>query len=294
MRLFRLKLIALAFVICPLTGCTISQHMANISDTIEFRHQLQEQKIAIRQAELERERRELERLRRAEINEIRQETAAMVPELKSTLETQIAQKITNLRLVPDYAQMAKTAAMFAQLEEQNERIYQEQLARWMKEQAEFQRSDAQFASWRPACRLHGHGCHCPPEPDCGKPAPKRAPVRAPVKAVPPKMPVRYKMEFEMEQDVESQAYTEAQPGRAPVKEKCLPEKGKSCGQHDCEHCGRRFGDHHHDNYHGHAESDYQDRTVEPPPEPPVPVIYDDTVFRSEVPAVQSVSSQRRQ
>jgi hypothetical protein len=206
------------------------------------------------------------------------------------LETQLTQKIKNLRLVPDYAQMAKTAAMFAQLEEQNERIYQEQLAKWMQEQAEFQRSDSQFAAWRPACRLHGHGCNCQPEPDCGKPAAKRAPVRAPVKAIPPKMPVRYKMEFEMEQDVESQAYTEAQPGRAPVKERCLPEKGKSCGQHDCEHCGRRFGGRHYDNYDGHVESDNQNRTGGSPPAPPIPVIYDDTVFRSESPAVQAVSS----
>ncbi|MBC8354954.1 MAG: hypothetical protein H8E66_23500 [Planctomycetes bacterium] len=292
MSISQLKLIALALGISPLMGCAIGQHINNINDTIEFRTQLHEQQMAIRQAELERERTELERLRRAEINEIRRETSAMVPELKSTLETKLAQKITNLRLVPDYAQMAKTAAMFAKLEEQNERIYQEQLAKWLEEQAEVQRSDAQFASWHPSCRIHGHGCNCPPEADCGKPAPKRAPVRAPVKSSPPKMPVRYKMEFEMDQDVESQAYTEAQPGRAPVKERCLPEKGKACGKDDCEHCGHGFRRGYRERHNYQAGSDYQEQTGAPPAQPPIPVIYDETALRSGLPTVQAVSGQR--
>jgi uncharacterized membrane-anchored protein YhcB (DUF1043 family) len=177
--------------LCPLLGCNIGSYVTRITDTFQFRKDLREQEMAVRQAELERERSELERVRRAELNEIRQQTAHMVPELKSTLETRMSQKITNLRLVPDYVQMAKTAELYARLEEQTERIYQEQLTKWIEDQAENQRANAQFASWRPNCRFHGaKGCNCPLEPDCAKPNPRRAPLRAPVKTLPPKMPVR--------------------------------------------------------------------------------------------------------
>jgi len=40
----------------------------------------------------------------------------------------------------------------------------------------------------------------------------------------PKLPVKYKMEFDVEAGVEGWEFIEAQPGRAPVKERCLPDK----------------------------------------------------------------------
>jgi hypothetical protein len=244
--------------------------------------------MAVREAELERERTELERLRRAELNEIRDSTAEMVPELKSTLATNMSQKIKNLRLVPDYEHMARTAELYAKLEEQNERIYQEQLAKWFEELAEMQRADAHFASWRKPCRFHGEkSCDCPKEPGCDK-VPPRSPVRegprAPVKAAPPKMPVKYKMEFDVEQDVESQAITEAQPSRAPVKEMCLPKEGKSCGKGDCDKCRHLFHNRHSGSYEDHTDGEQPVTNAVPPPTPPVPVLFDgETVYRSVYP-----------
>jgi len=257
--------------------------------------QLREQQMAVRQAELERERTELERLRRAEINEIRKQTAKMMPQVKTSLLTNMTQTFKNVRLVVDYEHMAMTAAMYAKLEEQNERIYQEQLTKWFEDQADFQRADANFASWRKPCRLHGKtGCHhCQKEPGCD--IPDRSNVRqgppAPVKAIPPKMPVKYKMEFEVEQEVESQSIIEATPGRAPVKEKCLPKEGKSCGKGGCDKCRHLFHNRHFGSYEHRTDAQQPTAGAAPPPEPPVPVLFEgETVYRSVFPDVRVAST----
>ena len=137
MRHSPLKLILLAIGLCPLAGCNLNSHLTRITDTFEFRMQLRDQQMAVREAELERERTELERLRRAELNEIRQQTAKMMPQVKTSLMTNMSQTFKNVRMVVDYEHMARTAAMYAKLEEQNERIYQEQLTKWFEDQAEF-------------------------------------------------------------------------------------------------------------------------------------------------------------
>lgn len=250
------------------SGCALDQRVAAVQDTLRFRYDLWGMKKEVKQAELERERRELERLRRAELNEVKSNTAEMVPELKTALETRLNQKITDLRIVPDYAAMASAASTLAEMEEKNERIYQEELALWLKDECEAQRLEAQFASWPGFCPIHGPGrkCDCKQkgkgdEPDCANLPKPRAPVREmPRKPVLPNVPVKYKMEFALEQDVDSSAFTEAQPGRAPVKELCLPDKdGKEPTQNAPAH---------HDLLHS--------RTAELPDDlPPIPQVSDD-------------------
>ena len=83
----------------------------------------------------------------------------------------------------------------------------------------------------------------------------------------PKLPVQYKIEYAVESAVERAAITEAQPGRAPVKERCLPEKAKG----ECDDKGpvqrksRRTVDRDRD----YGSIDTEEESVAPPP-PPAP------------------------
>jgi len=232
----RFSLIVLLFSLSLASGCAaFSERLAMFDDMLRFRGELGETRREMRRAELEAERRELETLRRAELREMKQNMVQMVPELRAALQTTLQQKITNVRLKPDHAAVAKAAETLAKLEEENERIYQEELAQWLREQSDYQRQQAQYASWRrPFCPKHGHNCDCKQkeEPSCAKPpAPPRAPLRdMPKKPTVPKLPLRYKMEFDIESDAEGWEFVEAQPGRAPLKERCLPAKGDEPSQ----------------------------------------------------------------
>ncbi|MBC8877279.1 MAG: hypothetical protein H8E44_48240 [Planctomycetes bacterium] len=244
----RFGLIVLIFSLSLASGCAaFSERLAMFDDMIRFRGELGETRREMRRAELEAERRELETLRRAELREMKRDMVQMVPELKAAMQTTLNQKIANIRLKPDYAAMAKAAETLAKLEEENERVYQEELAEWLREQSEYERQQAKYASWRrPFCPKHGHNCDCKQkeEPSCAKPpAPPRAPLREmPKKPVLPKLPVKYAMEFDMEADVEGWEFIEAQPGRAPLKERCLPEKGNGPKQKRLFHSAQRPDD----------------------------------------------------
>lgn len=226
----RVSLIVLLFGLSLGSGCAaFTERLAMFGDTIRFRGNLGETRREIRRAELEAERRELETLRRAELREMKRDMVQMVPELKASMQTSFTNKISNIRFKPDYDAIAKAAETLSKLEEENERVYQEELAEWLREQSDYQRQQAQYAAWRrPLCPKHGRNCDCKQkdEPSCAKPPP---PPTAPSRDIPkkpalPKLPVKYQMEFDVEAGVEGWEFIEAQPGRAPVKERCLPDK----------------------------------------------------------------------
>lgn len=267
----RLGLVILLFSLPLATGCTaVSERLAMIGDTLRFRRDLGETRRELRRTELETERREMETQRRAELRQMKRDMVQMVPELQASLQTTFKNKVSNISFTPDYEAIAKAAETLAKLEEENERVYQEELAEWLREETEYQRQQAKYAAWRhPLCPIHGRDCNCKQkeEPSCAKPpAPPRAPVREmPKKPSLPKLPVKYKMEFDVEAGVEGWEFVEAQPGRAPVKERCLPEKEARPSQKGLFKRGK------------HAQLDAETSVnIQDAPIPPKPVAEDNT------------------
>lgn|GEM_PF-4147408 len=236
------KILIIIFLVGGTSGCGVMDgYTTGLQNAFSFRQDMMEAKQSVRQAEREAQQRELEAVRAAELREIHRSRVEMVPTLSKSLETTINDKIVSMRLVPDYLAMAQAAEAMAKIEKENDRVYQEQLVKWMRDQSEVQRQHAQFASHRPFCRLHGYkGCDCADKepPGCRQPGPPRLPLKdIPKKPDLPRLPLKYKLEFAVQSEIGSSAFTESRIGRLPLKDRCLPKKQAcDCNRSECTNC----------------------------------------------------------
>ncbi len=244
MALDMLNRLMIVGVLCLVPGgCTaVGDALSGVQDSINFRSAMMQSNQKVREAEREARRREIEALRQEALREAQRNQVEMVPTLSRVLEATVMEKVADMRLVVDYKSMASSAAALAQLEEENERIYQEELAKWIKNEAAAQREQYQLASYSAShCPLHGrNSCSCKNKVErsgCAEPPRKRAPLKMPLKQRLPSLPMKYKLEFSVTNEVSRSALTDAQIGRAPLKERCKQENAEcGCGRDGCSSC----------------------------------------------------------
>ncbi len=292
MALDMLNRLMIVGVLCLVPGgCTaVGDALSGVQDSINFRSAMMQSSQKVREAEREARRREIEALRQEALREAQRNQVEMVPTLSRVLEATVMEKVADMRLVVDYKSMASSAAALAQLEEENERIYQEELAKWIKNESAAQREQYQLASYSGLhCPLHGRNrCSCENKvvrSNCAEPPRKRAPLKMPVKQRLPNLPMKYKLEFSVTNEVSRSALTDAQIGRAPLKERC--EEGKTeceCGRNGCSNCAPR----------AHGLHRRTGASPVPPVRPPaVPATTDPNDVRDPAPVLNDDTVQRR-